>query len=64
MDKAIERFNAGEVDSSMVLLVTNDGERMYMHPFEDDLHALEFLELMVASFRVDMMERVVKRSMN
>lgn len=48
----------------MVLIVTTDGERMYLHPFEDDLHALEYLELMTASYRVDMMERVIKRSMN
>lgn len=64
VDEALAKFAAEEIESSMVLLVTEDGERMYLHPFEDDLHALEFLELMVASYRVDMMERVVKRSMN
>lgn len=64
MDEAIRKFTADEVESSMVLMTTTDGERLYLHPFEDDLHALEFLELMVASYRVDMMERVIKRSMN
>lgn len=48
----------------MVLMTTKDGDRLYLHPFEDELHALEYLELMVASYRVDMMERVIKRSMN
>lgn len=64
MDEALKRFTDGDVESSMVLITTKDGERLYLHPFDDDLHALEFLELMVASYRVDMLERVVKRSMN
>lgn len=64
MGDALKKLTDGDVESSMVLITTTDGERMYLHPFEDDLHALEFLELMVASYRVDMMERVIKRSMN
>lgn len=64
VEDALKKFAADEIESSMVLLITEDGERMYLHPFEDELHALEFLELMVASYRVDMLERAVKRSMN
>lgn len=64
MEEALKRFTDGDVDSSMVLMTTKDGDRLYLHPFEDELHALEYLELMVASYRVDMMERVIKRSMN
>lgn len=64
MEDALESLTAGEVEMSMVLIVKSDGDRMYLHPFDDDIHALEFLELMVSSYRTDMMERIIKRSMN
>jgi hypothetical protein len=64
VDQALESLAAGNVESSMVLILTTEGDRMYMHPFVDDLSALEFLELMVATFRTDMMEKIIKRSMN
>lgn len=57
-------FAADEVESSMIVILTNNGDRMYLHPFENDIQALEYLELMVASFRADVLESVVKRSMN
>lgn len=63
-DDLIARFNDGEIENSMILMSTTDGERMYLHQFDDDLHALEYLELMVASFRVDVLEKIMKRSMN
>lgn len=64
MEDALESLTAGEVEMSMVLIVKNDGDRLYLHPFDDDIHALEFLELMVSSYRTDIMERIIKRSMN
>jgi hypothetical protein len=48
----------------MILIVTNEGERIYMHPFEDELAALEFLELMVNGFRNDLIEKALKRMVN
>ena len=53
MEDALESLTAGEVEMSMVLIVKNDGDRLYLHPFDDDIHALEFLELMVSSYRTD-----------
>lgn len=48
----------------MILSVTKDGERVYMHPFEDEVVALEFLEIMVAGFRNDLIEKALKRMVN
>jgi hypothetical protein len=48
----------------MILVVTNEGERMYMHPFEDEIMALEFLECMVTGFRNDLIEKALKRMVN
>lgn len=53
-----------DCENSMLLIMQEDGERLYLHPFEDDLTALDFLENMVSSFRIDMMERILRRSVN
>jgi hypothetical protein len=37
---------------------------MYLHQFPDDISALEFLEIMVAGLRADILEKVLKRTMN
>jgi hypothetical protein len=60
----VRQLDADNVDSSMILIVTNEGERIYMHPFEDELAALEFLELMVNGFRNDLIEKALKRMVN
>lgn len=60
----VRQLDADNVDSSMILIVTNDGERIYMHPFEDELTALEFLELMTNGFRNDLIEKALKRMVN
>lgn len=60
----VRQLDAGEVESSMILSVTKDGERVYMHPFEDEVVALEFLEIMVAGFRNDLIEKALKRMVN
>lgn len=60
----VRQLDAGEIDSSMILSVTNDGDRIYMHPFEDDIVALEFLEIMVNGFRNDLIEKALKRMVN
>lgn len=64
MEDALESFIADDVESSMILILKKDGERMYLHPFEGEIHALEFLELMVSSYRIDIMEKIMKRSLN
>lgn len=61
---AIRALEDEDYESSMILLMKEDGERIYLHPFDDDLAALDFLETMVSSFRIDMLERVMRRSMN
>jgi hypothetical protein len=48
----------------MILVVTNEGDRIYMHPFENDLSALEFLELLTNGFRNDLIEKALKRMVN
>lgn len=60
----VRQLDAGKIDSSMILSVTNEGERVYMHPFEDEVSALEFLEIMVAGFRNDLIEKALKRMVN
>lgn len=60
----VRQLDADNVDSSMILIVTNEGERIYMHPFEDELAALEFLELMTNGFRNDLIEKALKRMVN
>jgi hypothetical protein len=48
----------------MILYINKDDERVYLHPFESDIHALEFLEIMIAGLRADIMEQIMKRSLN
>ncbi len=66
LDKSdvLRQLDADNVDSSMILAVTSDGDRIYMHPFENDLSALEFMELMTNGFRNDLIEKALKRMIN
>lgn len=57
-------FANDEIDSSMIIILTKEGDRMYLHQFDEELHALEYLEMMLASFRTDILEKVIRRSMN
>lgn len=49
---------------SMILGVTSEGECVYIHSFEDDIRALEFMETMVASLRADILSGLFRRSVN
>lgn len=60
----IRKMENGEIDSSMVIYVTTEGDRVYLHPFDTEISALEFLETMVAGLRADVMESIMKRSLN
>lgn len=44
--------------------VTSDGECVYIHTFEDDIMALEFLETMIAGFRADVLKSLMRRNYN
>lgn len=63
-DEIIDEMKAGEVESSLILLLKSNGDRVYLHPFDTDLYALEFLEIMVAGLRCDVFESIMKRSLN
>lgn len=48
----------------MILGVTSDGECVYIHSFEDDIQALEFMETLTAGLRADILSNMFKRSVN
>ena len=60
----LRQLDADELDASMLLYINNEDERVYLHPFESDIQALEFLETMVAGLRADILEQLMKRSLN
>lgn len=64
VEEAMDLFKAGEVHSSMIIILTEDGDRIYLHHFEDEIGALEYLEQMTASYRTDLIEKALKRSTN
>ena len=57
-------LDSAKVEATMVVMLTKDNERLYLHHFESDLEALEYLEQMTALYRVDMIEKAIKRGMN
>jgi hypothetical protein len=62
--EVIEQIKDGEVEESMILYITSEGDRIYLHQFENRVHALEFLEIMVAGLRADILESMDVRSLN
>lgn len=60
----LDNLAEDDYKSSMLLISRDDGERLYFHPFDSDLSALEFLEQMASSLRIDIMEIALKRSVN
>ncbi len=64
LTNAIDDLQEGDIDVAMVLYTKESGERAYLHPFESEIHALEFLEIMVSSLRTDIIEKLMKRSVN
>lgn len=56
--------NTEEFAESMILGVTSDGECVYIHTFENEVMALEFLEVMTAGFRADILSGLMRRSYN
>jgi hypothetical protein len=53
-----------ELVESMILGVTSDGECVYIHNFDDDIQALEFLESLTAGFRCEVLYNLIRRTTN
>ena len=53
-----------DMESFAILVLSKDGERVYLHPFEDDIEALEFVEGMTASLKSDILKQISRRSLN
>ena len=53
-----------ELVESMVLGVTSEGECVYIHNFESDIYALEFLESLTAGLRCDVLSSLTRRFSN
>ena len=53
-----------ELSESMILGVTTEGECVYIHTFDDDIQALEFMETAAAGLRAEILSSMYKRSMN
>ncbi len=63
-DDTFEGLDPEELVESMILGVTSDGECVYIHSFNDDIHALEFLETALAGFRAEVLTSLFKRFHN
>lgn len=63
-DDTFDGMEPEELVDSMILGVTSDDECVYIHTFEDDIKALEFLETMVAGFRSDVLANLLRRFSN
>lgn len=62
--EVLEGLEPEEVMSSMMMYVNSEGDRVYMHPFDTEAEALEFIEVMAAGLRADIFETLLKRSVN
>lgn len=57
-------LDVGELEESMILGITSEGNCVYIHSFEDDIRALEFLESLTAGFRAEILSGLFRRSVN
>lgn len=62
--EVLDQIKDGEIEESMIVYITSEGDRVYLHQFDSRVHALEFLEIMVAGLRADILESVDVRSLN
>ncbi len=62
--ETLDRIKDGSIEESMVVYITSEGDRVYLHKFDNKVHALEFLEIMVAGLRADILESIESRSLN
>ena len=47
-----------------MLGVTEEGECVYIHTFDNDIQALEFMETAAAGLRAEILSSMYKRSVN
>lgn len=59
-----EKLESEDIETFAVLILSKDGERVYLHQFEDDIDALEFVESMSASLKTDILRSLMKRMLN
>ena len=64
MESVLDALDPDDYESAMILIMKEDGERLYIHPFSDEIAALDYLETMVSSFRIDILEKLMRRSVN
>lgn len=57
-------LDIGELEESMLLGITSEGNCVYIHSFDDDIRALEFLESLTAGFRAEILSGLFRRSVN
>lgn len=57
-------LDVGELEESMLLGITSEGNCVYIHSFDDDIRALEFLESLTAGFRAEILSGLFRRSVN
>ena len=57
-------LEVGELEESMLLGITSEGNCVYIHSFDDDIRALEFLESLTAGFRAEILSGLLRRSVN
>lgn len=53
-----------ELEESVILGVTADGDCVYIHSFDDDFRAIEFIEILLAGFRAEVLSEMFKRQIN
>lgn len=53
-----------DMEAFAILVLSKDGDRVYLHPFEDDIDALEFVEGMTSSLKTDILKQIGRRTLN
>lgn len=56
--------NLNNLSEFFVTGVTDEGDCVYIHSFDDDISALEFLETLLAGFRSEVLSGIARRFMN
>lgn len=63
-EEIVKKLDSEDIDAFAILILSKDGERVYLHQFEDDIDALEFIENMMASLRTDILKQIGRRTLN
>ncbi len=63
-EEILKKLDEDEMEAFAILILSKDGERVYLHQFEDDIDALEYIENMMASLRTDILRQIGRRNLN